>query len=150
MAEPTTLVIGAPAADHLALRPKARCHPGATDYWDGNWLKTEVELRVRAFRAAFDADLRVDEFADFRSQLAALHRSLQGEAVLRCMEHWVSVHAKGDGRGHVRFECEVRDDPGMGAVLRFDLEADQTGLPAMLTALDYILDAFPLVGDPRT
>jgi hypothetical protein len=144
------LIIGSRGGDHIALRPLYRSNPGATDYWDGNWLKVAVDVRTGAFRGKYVADLRVEEFESFRAQLDALYKSLKGEAALNSMEGWVSVRLAADRLGHLNAECEMRDQPGMGSRLFFTLDLDQSFIPTMVAALDDVIRSYPLVGHPDT
>jgi hypothetical protein len=150
MPEGLVVVIGSIAGDHLALRPVGRTIPDATDYWDGNWLKVEVDVRTGAFRGKYVADLRVDEFENFRAQLDTLYKSLKGEAVLNAMEGWVSVRLAADRLGHLNAECEVRDQPGIGSRLLFSLDLDQSFIPTIVAALDDVMRTYPSVGHPGT
>jgi hypothetical protein len=150
MPDGPVLIIGSRGGDHIALRPLCRSNPGAMDYWDGNWLKVEVDVRTGAFRGKYVADLRVEEFESFRAQLDALYKSLKGEAALNSMEGWVSVRLAADRLGHLNAECEMRDQPGMGSRLFFTLDLDQSFIPTMVAALDDVIRSYPLVGHPDT
>ncbi len=150
MPEGLVVVIGSIAGDYLALRPVGRSNPGATDYWDGNWLKVDVDVRTGAFGGMYVADLRVEEFENFRAQIDTLYRSLKGEAVLSSMEGWVSVRLAADRLGHLKAECEVRDVPGMGSRLLFTLDLDQSFIPTIVAALNGVMRTYPLVGHPGT
>jgi len=138
------LRIGLQAGDHLSLRPTRRTHPNADDYWDGNWLKVDVEVRAGAFRCSLEADLRADDFHRLRGDLAALYTALKGTAVLKTLEGWVEVTIVGDGKGHLSASCAVMDAPGIGNRLTFSLSFDQTDVPPMLAALSAIMEAFPV------
>lgn len=141
------LLLGSPDGDHLALTPLRRSHPEATDFWDGNWLKVDVTARGGAFRGAFEADLRADELQAFADGLAALQPDGQSRAALESMEGWVALRLSLDGRGRLQGTCEVRDDPALGATLRFPLTVEPGELPAVFSTLRAILEAFPVVGD---
>jgi hypothetical protein len=144
MPDGPVLIIGSRGGDHISLRPLCRPNPGATDYWDGNWLKVAVEVRTGAFRGKYVADLRVEEFESFRAQLDALYKALNS------MEGWVSVRLAADRLGRLNAECEVRDQPGMGSRLLFTLDLDQSFIPTMVAALDDVIRSYPLVGPPDT
>lgn len=147
--DPTFLTIGSARSEYLRLQPLRRSHPERTDFWDGNWLVVTLDVRVGAFRATFPATFRTTDFGEFRRQLAALHHTLVGEAVLETLEEWVSLRIVGDGRGHLEVRGSVTDEPGLGNRLTFVLpELDQTQLPAMLDELDAMERAFPTVGAP--
>lgn len=130
------------------MKPLRRNYPEVSDYWDGNWLGSSIDVHVGGFRGHVDADLRAEEFASFRDALRRLTEDLSGTATFETMEHWLTIRVSGDGRGHFEALCELRDDPGMGNQLRFTLAFDQTYLPAMLHELDAIVAAFPVVGRP--
>jgi hypothetical protein len=134
--------------DYLEVRPSRRLHASATDYWDGNWIGCTVEISAGKFRATYAADLRADEFASFRDNLAAVYENLSGTALFESMEEWIRIEASCDRKGHFTAACEVTDLPGMGARLRFNLSFDQTQIPKMIAALDAILSDFPVLGKP--
>lgn len=142
------LRLGPPDGNHLVLRPLRRSHPGAEDFWDGNWLKVEVAARGGAFAGRFEADLRADELAAFAAALSALRPGQPAKAALESMEGWVAVRLTLDARGRLEGTAEVRDDPALGAALRFPLALELDQLPGLLAALDAILHAFPVVGSP--
>ena len=133
---------------HVVVSPHQRQHPEARDYWDGNWLLVTVTVATGAFRGCFEAQLRTDEFLRFREQLRTLYEKLVGPAVFDPIEPWLRIGIEGDGRGHFRASCRADDNPGIGNVLTFTAEFDQTDLPALLRELDGICEAFPIVGMP--
>lgn len=142
-------VIGSLASDHLRVRPLRRTHPHSTDYWDGGWIDTAVAVRAGAFRGSCTACLTSDEFARFLDELEPLYESLAGKAEFTSMEEWLSVEITVEDRlGHLRATCTVRDEPGIGNVLHFDLTLDQTDLPPILKGLRAICAAFPVAGSP--
>ena len=140
------LLLGSPDDAHLVLTPLRRSHPEATDFWDGNWLKVDVTARGGAFRGTFEADLRADELQAFADGLAALQPDGQSKAALESMEGWVALRLALDARGRLQGTCEVRDDPALGATLRFPLTIELGQLPAVTSTLRAILEAFPVVG----
>jgi hypothetical protein len=143
------VMLGRPGADHLAIEVLGRLHPGADDYWDGNWLATPIEVQVGAFRATVGAALRADELQAFREDLRRVCDALGGEAVLASMEDWLSLHLELKPNGHVIVSGRVRDQPGSGNELTFEFGGlDQSDLVAILDALDEVGVFFPVVGSP--
>ncbi len=142
------IVIGSEATEHVAIAVTRREFPDAADTWDGNWVFATVGLRAGAFHGEYEALLRTDEFAQLRTGLARLHAELKGTAVFASMEHWLQMTIEGDGRGHFVARCEASDQPGTGNTLHFELHFDQTELPPLLAALDGVLAAFPVRGNP--
>jgi hypothetical protein len=52
-----------------------------------------------------------------------------------------------DGRGHLKVEGTLVDDPAKRNVLRFEIpDLDQTDLAPMIAALDEMLAAYPVLG----
>src|SRR3954454_9303348 len=75
----------------LAITLLGRSHPGASDYWDGNWVLAAVKVQAGGFRGSVGGHLRSEELADFRNQLARLQESLRGTAEFATMEEWLSI-----------------------------------------------------------
>jgi hypothetical protein len=131
----------------LSIRLLGRSHPGATDYWDGNWVTAAVEVVVGGFRGSVSGDLRSEELAQFHIQLARLQKSLRGTAEFATMEHWLSIRVTGDGQGHLEFRCTIQDVPGTGNTLECTLATDQTFTRATVAELAAAVKAFPVIGD---
>jgi hypothetical protein len=144
------LLLGPPGANHLSLRPLARSNPDSGDFWEGNWLKVDVAARAGAFAGRFEADLRTDELEQFAQQLAALDGASAGAAALESAEGWVTIKLLPGRGGGLEGACEVRDDPTTGTGLRFLLAVDRAQRPVLLAALQAIMAAFPVVGDPTS
>jgi hypothetical protein len=146
LADSTEILIGDSGGQHVLIRPLARSHPGLFDYWDGNWIVCDVEIAAGGFRGNFRADLRSEEFHAFLEEVAGLSRMLEGTATFSTLEGQIAFSLTGDGKGHVRVQGEAVDEPGTGNRLHFGFEIDQTYLPEISRALEYLLAAFPVTG----
>jgi hypothetical protein len=142
------IVIRSDRGDFLTILLLGRSHPMATDYWDGNWVKTKVEVTAGGFRASVVGDLRTEEIARFHEQLVQLQESLRGTAELVTLEQWLLVQATGDGQGHIGFRCVIRDSPGNGNTLDCTLSTDQTFTQATIADLGAAVQAFSVIGKP--
>ncbi len=140
--------IGGENTEYVLVTITARSIPEAMDYWDGNWLAAVVQLNAGGFSGRFSAYFRVDELIGFRKQVASLYKSLSGTAAFEPMEEQLKLRLEGDGKGHIAVRGHARDEAGIGNVLTFDLELDQTDLPTLLRSLDEALEAFPVRGAP--
>lgn len=136
------------SGEFLTVRLAGRSHPGASDYWDGNWITAAVEVQAGGFRGSVGGHLRAEELADFHGQLARLQESLRGTAEFTTMEGWLSIHLQGDGRGHMECRCVIRDEPGIGNTLDCTLATDQTFTRSTVAALASAVQAFPVIGRP--
>src|SRR5712691_11549446 len=95
------ILIGSSGGPHIAIRPLWRCHPGQQDYWDGNWIESEIQVSAGAFRGRFRASLRSEEFESFRRELQVLMSSLRGEASFATIEGQLALELQGDDKGDV-------------------------------------------------
>ncbi len=140
------ILIGPKSGDHVSIEVLRRERAGESDYWDGNWLETIVEVRAGAWAGKFPAHLRSDEFQAFRQEVARLYDRLEGTAEFSPIEPWLMVRLVGNGRGGIAVEGEACDKIGTGNTLQFRGEIDQTYLPQLLKELDEVLRTFPVVG----
>jgi hypothetical protein len=142
----TELLIGDAEGQHVLVRAHSRHHPHLFDYWDGNWISSDVDIVAGGMRAAFRAELRSEEFQSFLDEAEALNRSLDGVATFSTAEGQLTVTLTGDPAGRVRLAGEAADAPGSGNRLHFAFEIDQSYLPQICRQLQLLLEAFPVVG----
>jgi len=140
------VLVGSSSSDHVKIRVLGRSHSGTSDYWDGNWLNCEVSVASGQFHGRFIANLRSDEFHRFRARLTELYRTLSGKAELAPIEQQIEMTLSGDGKGHVAVAGVAVDRVGTGNRLTFSFAIDQTYLPLVISSLEAILAAFPVVG----
>ena len=140
--------IGSGATEHVTVTPLYRPHDQCADFWDGNWVESQVEIRVGGFTGRFRASLRANEFSQFKEELARLYSELKGTAIFSSMEHWLTITVRSDGLGHFEAECRAMDQAGIGNRLEFLLSFDQTEIPQILKGLDRVQEVFPVRGRP--
>jgi len=134
--------------DFLTITLLGRSHPGATDYWEGNWIRAAVEVAAGGFRGSAGGDLRAEELAQFYDQLTRLQQSLRGTVEFETMERWLCIRITGDGNGHMEFRCTIRDQPGIGNTLDRTLATDQTFTRNTVMELGAAVHALPVIGKP--
>ena len=144
-----SLVLGPIGADHVAIRVLGRVHLGTSDYWDGNWVRTTIDVRAGGLTANVSADLRTDEFHRFAEGLKFINDKLFGSAVLLSMEDWIDLTVKCEPNGRLIVSGEVTDQPGVGNRMVFEVhDLDQTHLSTWIAQLTEIEAAFPVIGWP--
>ena len=131
---------------HLDIRVLS--HTEDPDFWDGNWLACSIDIRAGDFTCHVGANLRTDEFERFYQEVKVLYESLTGDATFTTMETQLNLHLSGDGHGHICARGQVRDAPGTGNVLDFELQLDQTYLFGTKVQLGELLNRFPIRGSP--
>ncbi len=121
----------------MVITVRGRMHPGATDYWDGNWLISPIEIAAGSLRARIPAGLRTEELRAFREELAGA-----GVARLTSLEEWleltVTVGRKLDVAGV---------SAGHGSFRITGL--DRAQLPGIIDALEEVEAAYPVLGSPQ-
>jgi hypothetical protein len=148
------LVVGRHHEDHIEIRVMRRSHPHADDYWDGNWVDSEIQVDIRPWRATYPAQLRTDEFLRFRDQLGEMYDGARKEASFEPMEPWLGLTLELDPLGHVAVNGAAGPE-GFGKIfgqvrLEFLLTGvmDQTDLPPLINDLDELALEFPTKGRP--
>lgn len=116
------------------------------DYWDGNWLR--VFARCSADRSTVEAKgaiIRAPELARWLKELRECYSSLNGEAVLDCMEPYISgkIWLK-DGRGE--FILNITPDH-LFQEHRYTFHIDQSYLWELIFGLEDVLKRFPVRND---
>jgi hypothetical protein len=113
------------------------------EYYDDNWVRSEVFVSVGAFSGEYTAAFLTSDFVGFREEVRALHESLAGKATFCTLEEQLSIELTGNGRGGIALVGVAADAPGTGNQLKFKLELDQSHLPLVLKGLDEILSKYP-------
>jgi hypothetical protein len=140
--------VGVSDSEIVRLAFRGRMHEGMTDYWDGNWLLTQMTGVVSGCRFTIAAALRADEIRAVRQDVERLSEHLSGRAQLSSMEDWISILMVGDGSGLLTMSGFVAERPG-GHPLPFVMENyDRRLLPALLAELAAVESRFPVLGSP--
>ena len=91
--------------------------------------------------------MRTDEFEQFNEHLELMHRSLSGVARLQTMEHGVELEGQINERGAISWKGSLRHPVGGPVELKLRFDSDQSYIPEMLSQLEAILEAFPVIGE---
>ncbi|WP_306210183.1 WapI family immunity protein [Actinoplanes sp. RD1] len=148
--ERPTVVIGAAEAGTVTISALGRVHGSASDFWDGNWLHTPVDIAVGGFTGDIPASLRAEEFRAFREELERVYADLTGTATLKSMEDWLHLTVAVEARGLITVTGRAIDAHGSGNQLHFRIRGlDQSYLPPVISALIALEEAFPVLGTPQ-
>ncbi|WML46140.1 hypothetical protein [Neobacillus sp. PS3-40] len=125
-----------------------RSHPKCTDYWDGNWIISNIRIEVPGYRAQFKADLRTDELRNFGNELKLMDKKLKGKASLINLDGYLEIECEINKQGTIHWTSETCYPAGIGAVLKFDFSSDQSYLKGIVQEIESILSIFPVFGKP--
>lgn len=121
-----------------------RFHPASVGTWEGDWVGAAITVAIPGYAAHFPANLRTNEFQEFRDQLAAMNKDLEGTASFLSIEDAIEVKAVMDTLGGIYWEVSTCY-PVRGAVLTFDFGSDQSYLDQLIKELDEVLTEFPVL-----
>jgi hypothetical protein len=142
--EHVTISLSDPSPDPESDTPLAR-----RGLYDANWIPARIEITAGGFRGSDHASLLREDFPDFRDALFSLHSFASNEGQFRTIENQLRINIRGDRRGNFAADCVARDTTD-GNCLEFKLRFDQTDIPRMMTELDTIIEAYPVLGKPGT
>jgi hypothetical protein len=143
------VTIGTADGDRVTISVLGRMHGDATDFWDGNWLISPIEVHVGSFAGRISAGLRSDEIQGFREDLERVYRDLHGTARLTSMEEWLDLTMTITATGQFEVAGRMIDNPGSGNELRFEIDGlDQSHAPELIDGLLTLQRAYPVVGLP--
>ncbi|WP_370939215.1 hypothetical protein [Amycolatopsis sp. cg13] len=143
-----TVTFGAARGDRLVIAVRGRAHPGADDFWDGNWLVSPIEIVSGGFTARLAAGLRANELQAFRQELAACTES-GGSARLTSLEEWLDLTVTVAADGLVEAEGVAVADHSSGNRLLFRLEGiEYAQVAEVVAALAAVEEEFPVLGLP--
>lgn len=126
----------------------ARTHADTTNYWDINWIESNIKVDIPGYLVHFNASLRTDELRDFVNELKLMNGNLKGKATLNNLDNYLHFECEMNHLGKIQWSGETCFPSGNGAVLNFEFTSDQSYLQSLIEELNAILEAFPVIGKP--
>ena len=142
--------IGHSEYEFILIDVTSRSYPDTSDFDDRNWLNTKILVKAGSFSGAINGQIQANELTFFRDELTKLYRSLSGSAKFFTIEEWLLLEIAGDGKGHFALTGEIMDEVGLGNILKFKFDFDQTFMPKVLNDLEKVINAFPVLGKAQT
>jgi hypothetical protein len=128
----------------LEIKVLKRSNSETDDYWDGNWLESEIRIDVQGFNALYGTNLRVDDLQYFYKRLTALQNYSIDEAEFTTMEEGLYLYCKLTANGIV--ECKGKANNDTGNSLDFRIQTDLASLDMFVRELKTVLKYYPLAG----
>jgi hypothetical protein len=125
-----------------------REYPNSSDYWDGNWVVSNVKVEIPGYNVNFNASLRTDDIRDFVNDLKLMSRNLSGKATLKNLDSFIHFEGEMDKLGHIEWSGETCYPAGSGAVLTFEFVSNQSYLDVLIKELEDITYVYPVIGNP--
>jgi hypothetical protein len=134
----------------LSIWVKDRPYPDGTNHIDLNWL--EVRATMQSAHASVTIEgpiLMTRDFERFRVEVASINEKVAGEASLSGYDPNLKVTLQCGSLGQIGGEIEITPYDHSESH-RFEIGGlDQTHLPALITALDRVMDRFPVLSWPE-
>ncbi len=112
-----------------------------------SWAITHIRAELPGFQAAFNNELILGELQGFHSDLQRLYAELKGTAQLNAIEGFLDVTAEMDTQGHIHWEVELaHTGSGTWGRLKFEMDNDQSYLPALLDQFETVFKNYPSNG----
>ncbi len=146
MPDPLKIVVGEDDRERIVISILGYTRDECIDKWDSNWVTANIVAKIGRFDGAIDCCLRTEEFPGFAEELRRVYASLQGSAEFTTMEGQLRLRLVGDGLGHYDVAGALRDAPGSGNRLEWQLVIDQTQVREMVRQVEAILDEYPIRG----
>lgn len=126
----------------------AREYPNSFDYWDGNWVISNVKVEIPGYYVDFIASLRTDDIRDFLNDLKLMNKDLSGKAILKNLDSFIYFECEMDKLGHIEWSGETCYPTGSGAVLSFEFVSNQSYLDDLIKELENIISLYPVISKP--
>jgi hypothetical protein len=137
--EHVAIILGEPSPD-----PDSDKQLSRHGYYDANWVDAHIEIVSGGFRGYYRASLFRADFPDFRDALKKLYSFASNQGEFCTIENQLHIAIRGDRRGNFEARCIAKDSDD-GNCLEFKIQFDQTYIPRMLTELDAIIAAYPVL-----
>lgn len=114
------------------------------DYWDANWLESNIMIEIPDFKANYKTNLRVDDLQRFYDELIELSNFNKKRAEFKTLEKGLSLECVANSRGAVL--CTGKAKNQYGNCLYFEMETDIGSISSWISELRSALKKYPLVG----
>ena len=81
-----------------------RSNPNAIDYWDGNWLISEVKVSINGMKAIYKTNFRADDFERFKNDLVKVKDKNSTNIEFTTMEEGLYLKGQLEIDGNVKWE----------------------------------------------
>lgn len=119
-----------------------RSNEDAQDYWDGNWLDSEIIINTTGIRMCYGASLRVEELEKFYEDLIKLSKFTSNKIIFTTLEGQLFLEFSVAVGGQV--VCQGRAINQDDNSLNFHIKTDLISIDYFLTELKLSLKQYPL------
>jgi hypothetical protein len=120
--------------------------PHLEEYWDANWLNVTVHCGARSADVWVSGSIiHLSEIQSWHDQAVDLHKSLEGQADLSCMEPELDVSITAGNSGLMNMVVKITPDH-LTQKHTFEFDIDQSYLPDLILSCKRTLIEYPIKG----
>lgn len=131
----------------LSIAVLRRENPNSTDYWDANWLATEIDARGQSFRGAFSASLLAQELVVLRDRIGEAIANDDSGVEFTSTEADLTIRMQRESTGTYVVHATI-GRPGSSEVLELLLSAAWADVSRFRDDLSKIVKVYAVVGHP--
>lgn len=120
----------------------------SNDFWEENWLYSNVNGSFPGFAVDFNFYIRVDELKRCYDEVWSMILNKRDEAKLSTLEESVMAYFVRDYAGHIQVNGTLKAIDLTGCCLMFNFDIDNMGLEKFAFQLKAVLDNYPIKGSP--
>lgn len=125
-----------------------RSHPESNDYWDGNWITSELRANLPGFTARISLELRSDELFNLLKSLPQIINGSANGFEFRTLEDSLYIKVEAEPTGTINWHCKITYPVGDGAVLQFSINSDFSQIHSLMKQLEIEMQSYPVIGNP--
>jgi hypothetical protein len=118
------------------------------DYWDGNWLYSNIVMSIGFFTASYNCNLRTDEFSLFNEKLEELLTGKSAESQFYSMEEGLLLDFKKDLSGNFVLKGKAMSNENYKTSLLFEVSVDYMQVEQLRNSIHSLLQKYPVIGSP--
>jgi hypothetical protein len=131
---------------NLQINVIARSNPNSDDYWDANWLESEIRISAPGINVLSGISLRAEDFLRFYGGLKKMQDGQMQEVEFTTMEEGIYLKGKLDITGNIKWEGIVKLGTE-GNSLTFAIETDYASIERLSAEISEVLNRYPVIGN---
>jgi hypothetical protein len=121
-------------------------YPDSNDFWDGNWLESEIRINAPDINVLSGITLRAEDFLRFYEGLKKMQDDQLQEVEFTTMEEGIYFKGKSDITGNIKWEG-IAKLGYEGNSLTFRIETDHASIDRLSAEVKEILSDYPVKGN---
>jgi hypothetical protein len=118
----------------------SRENTNTNDYWDANWLASEIKIEVPGFKAHYATNLRIDDLNRFYNELMSFNQLKTNDIEFNTMEEGLFLQCHRSSNGDIL--CKAKAINQNGDSLKFKFITHEAFILTFTSELKLILSTY--------